>query len=182
MQIIRLNSFFKVIMGALSSLFLVGRFGRKTLHATTEIISSICLFVLGGYFYILDQDPETAANLGWLPLTCLIGFIASTAAGIAPLGWIVSNEVIPARLRGPGSSIAAFTSWTCAFIVTKTYLDIQRVLTTAGVFWIYASFCFIGFLFSAFILPETKGKTPEEIQSFFTSSSKRIKEDKSTQT
>jgi len=93
--------------------------------------------------------------------------MAAAGAGIAPLAWVVSSEVLPARLRGPGSSIAAFTSWISAFIVTKSYLDIQRSLTTAGVFWIYGGFCFLGFIFSAFILPETKGKTPDEIQAIF---------------
>jgi len=96
--------------------------------------------------------------------------MAAAGARIAPLAWIMSQEVfIPARLRGPGSSIAAFTSWISAFIVTKSYLDIQRSLTTAGVFWIYGGFFFLGFIFFAFILPETKGKTPDEIQAIFES-------------
>lgn len=154
-------------MSFASSMFLVRRFGRTTLHAATELFASFCMFVLGGYFYILENDPPAAAPLGWLPLTCLVGFIAAAAAGIAPLSWVVSSEVLPARFRGPGSSIVSFTSWLCAFIVTKTYLDIQRSLSTAGVFWIFGSFCLIGVFFSSFLLPETKGKTTEEIQSIF---------------
>lgn len=167
-----------MIMSFVSSMFLVRRFNRSTLHAATEIIASICMFVLGGYFYILDSDPATAANLSWLPLTCLVGFIGAVAAGVGPLSWVVSSEVLPARFRGPGSSIVSFTSWVSAFIVTKTYLDIQRSLSTAGVFWIFGCFCFIGVLFSSFLLPETKGKTTEEIQSFF--ETKKIEKSAST--
>ncbi len=153
----------------LAAIILIKRLKRRTLFLSSEALTSLSVFVLGGYFYILDNDPATAATLGWLPLIALIVFIASIAIGIGPLPWLVANEILPARFRGPGSSIAAFTNWMSAFTVTKTFVDVQSGLTNAGAFWIYGCFCVIGIIFGIFVLPETKGKTPDEIQEFFCS-------------
>ena len=152
-----------------AAILLIKRLNRRTLFLSSEALTALSVCVLGGYFYILDNDPATAATLGWLPLVALIVFIASIAIGIAPLPWLVANEILPARFRGPGSSIAAFSNWMSAFIVTKTFVNVQSSLSTAGAFWIYGCFCVIGILFGLFVLPETKGKTPDEIQEMFCS-------------
>ena len=149
------------------AMLLVQRLRRRTLFLSSAAFTSLSVFMLGGYFYILNNDPATAATLGWLPLVSLIVFIASVAVGISPLAWVVSNEILPARFRGPGSSFAAFTAWMSSFIVTKTFVNVQSSLTTAGAFWIYGCFGAIGILFGIFVLPETKGKTPDEIQAIF---------------
>lgn len=150
-------------------MFLVESLGRKPLFIASEFMTSLSVFVIGAYFYILNNDPATAATLGWLPLTALIFFIAFLSAGIQPLAWVVSNEVLPARFRGPGSSIAAFTNWLSMFIATKTFVNMQTSLTSAGTFWVYGCFCFLGIIFGLFIMPETKGKTAVEIQQLFES-------------
>lgn len=149
------------------TMILIDRIGRRALFASSEAVVCISLFVLGTYFYILGNDSVRAASLAWLPLTALIIFIASVSFGVVPLAWLVSNEVLPARYRSTGSSIAAFTNWLTAFIVTKTFVNMQANLTTAGTFWLYGAFCFTGVLFGFFIMPETKGKTLAEIQAFF---------------
>ena len=87
--------------------------------------------------------------------------------GLSPLSWLVSNEILPAKFKGPGSSIVAFTYWIAAFAVTKTFINLERAITTAGTFWFYGCICAIGVLFGIFIMPETKGKTPEQIQAHF---------------
>jgi len=123
------------------TMFLVESLGRKPLFIASEFMTSLSVFVIGAYFYILNNDPATAATLGWLPLTALLFFIAFLSAGIQPLAWVVSNEVLPARFRGPGSSIAAFTNWLSMFIATKTFVNMQISLTSAGTFWVYGCFC-----------------------------------------
>jgi hypothetical protein len=137
------------------------------LFLLSESLTCLSVVALGGYFYVLENDPATAQRFGWVPLTLLITFIAVFAAGVGPLPWLVAGEVMPAKFKGPGSSIVAFTNWITSFIVTKVFIDMQRSLTNAGTFWVFGSLCFVGILFGIFILPETKGKTPEQIQALF---------------
>lgn len=93
--------------------------------------------------------------------------MASVQLGVAPLAWLVSNEVLTGKLKGPGSSIAAFVNGLSTFAVTKSYVDLREALTTAGTFWFYGGFCVLGTLFGLFLMPETKGKTPEQIEAMF---------------
>ncbi|XP_046452128.1 facilitated trehalose transporter Tret1-2 homolog [Daphnia pulex] len=158
---------FVLLIAALSSSVLVERLGRKMLFLLSESLTCLSVVALGGYFYVLENDPATAQRFGWVPLTLLITFIAVFAAGVGPLPWLVAGEVMPAKFKGPGSSIVAFTNWITSFIVTKVFIDMQRSLTNAGTFWVFGSLCFVGILFGIFILPETKGKTPEQIQALF---------------
>jgi SP family facilitated glucose transporter-like MFS transporter 8 len=146
---------------------LVERLGRKLLFLVSNIMMCISMFALGTFFYIQANDPETAKSLGWLPLTSLILFIATFAIGAGPMPWLLTGEILPAKVKAPATSIATFTNWFLAFIVTKTFVDIQAGLTKAGSFWLFGGFCVLGVLFSIFALPETKDKTPEEIQAFF---------------
>ena len=122
---------------------------------------------LGAYFYILRNDPETAQFIAWLPLASLVLFIAGLAMGIGPLGWLISSEVLPAKIRGQGCAIAALSNFAYSFIITKTFIDLQRAVTPAGAFWFYGIVSFVGILFGWFILPETKDKTSDEINAIF---------------
>ncbi len=131
---------------------------------------SISLFALGAFFYVKENpssDPAVIDSLGWLPLFSLILFIAAFGIGAGPVPWLMSSEILPAKVKGPGVSIATFTNWFLAFLVTKTFASIQETLTSAGAFWLFGTCCIFGALFGLFILPETKGKSPEEIQSLF---------------
>lgn len=128
------------------------------------------LFALGAFFYIKENEVVDAVvleSLGWLPLTSLILFIAAFGIGAGPVSWLMSSEILPPKIKGPGISIATCTCWLLGFVVTKTFVNIQEVLSSAGAFWMFGSFCMLGTLFGLFILPETKGKTTEEIQALF---------------
>ncbi len=129
----------------------------------------VCMFALGTFFFIQDtyEDPTVAESLGWLPLTSLILFIAAFGIGAGPIPWLMFGEILPAKVKGPGASAASFTNWFLAFIITLTFVDIQNAITPAGAFWMFGGFLVLAVLFSIFILPETKGRTPEDIQRHF---------------
>lgn len=136
----------------------------------SELIMCLSLFGLGTFFYLKENssiDPAIVESLGWLPLVSLILFIAAFGIGAGPVPWLMAGELLPDKVKGPGVSIATFTNWGLAFVVTKTFVNIQDVLTSAGAFWMFGICCFIGSLFGLFVLPETKGKTQEEIQEIF---------------
>lgn len=154
----------------LISAFLVERLGRRTLFLISEIFACISMMALGSFFYIkyeTNPSPEQLASLGWLPLTSLILFIAAFGIGLGPMPWAMFGEILPAKVKAPGSSVASFTNWFLAFIVTLTFVDIQEAIGEAGSFWMFGGFCFLGVFFTIFVLPETKGKSPEQIAAFF---------------
>lgn len=130
------------------------------------------MFALGIFFYQIDPESSQAiTSLNWLPLTSMMVFFAAIGFGLGPLPWLVSSEVLPAKFRGPGSSIVAFSNFAGSFIVTKTFVDLQRLMTHAGVFWFYAGISFVGILFALFLMPETKDRTSDQIQAYFRPSS-----------
>ena len=63
------------------------------------------------HLYFRDVEPETGVQLGWLPLTSLVVFIAGFGIGLPLMPWLMSAEIVPARVKGPGTSIASFGSW-----------------------------------------------------------------------
>lgn len=154
-------------LGNLLGIILVTRLGRRPLLMMSHATSVISMGALGAYFHILRTDPATAEFLTWLPLASLVLFISGLAMGVGPLAWLVSSEVLPAKIRGHGGAIAALSNFGFSFIVTKTFVDLQRTITPAGVFWFYGITSFIGILFALFVLPETKDKTSDEIGALF---------------
>ncbi|MFZ0281591.1 MAG: MFS transporter, partial [Bacteroidales bacterium] len=74
------------------------------------------------------------------------------------------SEIFPNRVRGIAMSVATFALWTACFILTYTFPIINQLLKASGTFWLYGAICILGFLFIYKKLPETKGKTLEEIE------------------
>ena len=162
------------LIGNFLGAVVVSRLGRRPLFMISEAIACLSMCVLGFYFYLLANNPETAKPLAWLPLTSLIVFISGIGMGLGPLPWLISSEVLPAKIRGQGSSIAALANFGLSFIVTKTFIDIQRAVTPAGAFWFYGGFCLLGIFFALFLLPETKDKTSEQIEAFFVTPNRNV--------
>ena len=77
---------------------LVERLGRRTLFLLSMAIMGASMFALGAFFYIQENDPETAKTLGWLPLTSLIIFIGAFGIGAGPIPWLMFAEVLPAKV------------------------------------------------------------------------------------
>lgn len=152
---------------ALIAMIAVGRIGRRFLFLVSEGLCCFCLFMLGAYFYVYENNPTGAESIEWLCLLSVIIFVAAFAIGLGPLAWLITSEVLPSKFRGPGNTIANSVTWTIAFIITKTFVRTQESMGLSGPYWIFGCFSFLGFLFGLFVLPETKGRTPDEIQLYF---------------
>ena len=135
---------------------LVDRVGRRPLFLVSQVFTCLSVLVMGACFYVKSHDPGTSERIGWLPLTCLVFFISSYALGVGPLPWLVASEILPSKFRGLGVSIVSVVNWTSSFIVSKTFVNLQRTVTTAGTFWLFGAFCAAGVLFGLLILRETK--------------------------
>ena len=119
---------------------------------------ALILGLIGGSYY---------TGLGGVYLLVLtLSAIGVYALSLAPVVWVVLSEIFPNRIRGAAMSASVFALWTACFILTDTFtllIENERI-GEAGTFWIYAAICVLGFLFTLRFLPETKGKTLEEIE------------------
>jgi sugar porter (SP) family MFS transporter len=106
-----------------------------------------------------------AGGVTGLPMLLLVlAAIACYAMSLAPVTWVVISEIFPNRIRGAAMSVAVASLWVACFILTYTFPILNSRLGPAGTFWLYAGICLVGFLFVFARLPETKGKTLEQLE------------------
>jgi MFS family permease len=83
---------------------------------------------------------------------------------LAPITWVLISEIFPNRIRGAAISVAVSALWIACFILTYTFPILNGAIGTAKTFWVYAAICFAGFVFVWVKVPETKGKSLEQIE------------------
>ena len=94
--------------------------------------------------------------------------VALYAIGLAPLMWVVISEIFPNSIRGAAMSIASFVLWVSCYLLTFTFPILMEWCGGAGTFGLYAIICCTGAFFIFKYIPETKGKTLEEIEILIT--------------
>jgi len=101
---------------------------------------------------------------GSLILLFTLLYIAFFAMTLGPIVWVVIAEIFPTRIRGRAMAIATVALWLADFAVSLTFPVIADKLHESFAFWLYAGMCLINFVFIWAVLPETKGKSLEEIE------------------
>ncbi|XP_018601983.1 solute carrier family 2, facilitated glucose transporter member 8 isoform X1 [Scleropages formosus] len=173
---------FQVIFTALAAV-IMDRAGRKVLLVVSGVAMAVSTAVFGVYFRLSSPTPtnssglefgslepalkDTQLDLSWLALACMGLFIAGFAVGWGPTPWLVMSEIFPTPVRGLASAVCVLTNWSTAFLVTKTFQDLMNLLSSAGTFWLFSVLCALNIVFTVFCVPETKGKTLEQIQAHF---------------
>ena len=97
-------------------------------------------------------------------LLLVLAAIACYAMSLAPVTWVVIPEIFPNRVRGQAMSVAVMALWAACFILTYTFPILNKSLGASGTFWLYAVICAAGAIFIWIKLPETKGKSLEQIE------------------
>ena len=101
-----------------------------------------------------------------LPIVILVmAAIACYAMTLAPITWVLISEIFPNRIRGTAISIAVSALWIADFVLTQTFPALKAAVGTAGAFWLYAAICVSGFIFVLAAVPETSGKSLEQVES-----------------
>lgn len=137
---------------AIKHLFIVSAVGMTLFHG-----------ILGVYFYLLEHGHDVT-SLWWLPVVSLVGYIGLYAIGFGPLPWALMGEVFPSNVKPIASAVTTSLCWGLSFIVTRYFNSVSELLGTYFSFWLFAVFCIIAFLYSVFLVPNTKGKSLQEIQ------------------
>jgi sugar porter (SP) family MFS transporter len=134
----------------------VDRYGRRGLMLTGAAGLAIIYTFLGGLYYVHSR--------GVLMLVLVVAAIGCYAMSLAPVTWVLISEIFPNRIRGAAMSVAVTALWIASFILTYTFPLFNHALGAAKTFWIYAAICVAGFVFIKARVPETKGKTLEQIE------------------
>jgi sugar porter (SP) family MFS transporter len=138
------------------ALGVVDRKGRRFLLLTGAAgLAGIYLLLGAGYSLGIQGLPM---------LLVVLAAIGCYSMSLAPIVWVVIAEIFPNRIRGTAMSVATASLWLACFILTYTFPILNASLGPAGTFWAYAAICIAGYLFIHARLPETKGKTLEEIE------------------
>ncbi len=139
---------------------LIDRTGRRPLLLVSLVGMTLSLVALGLAF----RSPSTGGAVGWFAAVSLAVYIASFAVGLGPVFWLLISEIYPLSVRGVGMSLATVVNWVTNLLVALTFLTLIDRLGKPGTFWLYASISVIAVVFSILFIPETKGKSLEEIE------------------
>jgi len=134
----------------------VDRMGRRPLMIGGSIGLALVYSALGWCYF---------SQVTGLPVLLLVlAAIACYAMSLAPVTWVVISEIFPNRVRGQAMSVAIMALWAACFILTYTFPILNKHLGASGTFWLYAGICAAGAIFIWIKLPETKGKSLEQIE------------------
>ncbi|KAM8708634.1 hypothetical protein ACLKA7_015580 [Drosophila subpalustris] len=152
------------VVATLASTIVVDKLGRRLLLLASGIVMALSTTAIGVYFFLKDQDENSVANLGWLPVASLCIFIIMFSIGYGPVPWLMMGELFATDIKGFAGSIAGTTNWVLAFIITKTFKNLTEGLGSGPTFWLFSGLTVVGVFFVFFVVPETKGKSLNEIQ------------------
>ncbi|GAA4495984.1 sugar porter family MFS transporter [Hymenobacter ginsengisoli] len=142
--------------GTVVALFIIDRVGRKPL----------LLFASGGMALALGAlvvGLQLHAPAPWL-LGLIMGYVACFAVGLGPGVWVVITEIFPNAVRGRAASLATVALWVACTLISFTFLSLVKAAGLAGAFGLYALLSALTFVFVWRAVPETKGRTLEEIE------------------
>ncbi len=153
-----------VVIGLVNVIFtfvalaFVDRAGRRLLLIIGLAVQVVALAATGWMFH--------SGQGGMALLGAILLYIAAFAMALGPIPWILCSEIFPTRIRGRAMSVATFTIWSACYVVAQTFpmLNDAQAVGPARTFWLYGFFSLLGFFFVLAWVPETKGKTLEEIE------------------
>lgn len=156
-SVVGLVNFFTTLIAVL----IIDRVGRRPLLLWGLVGMFIALVIMGAIFAI---GPH---NAGYLILAALILYIISFAIGMGPVFWLMSSEIFPTRVRATGASVSTLFNWAGNLLISITFLSLVGRIGLPYTFWLYAILAIAAFIFCWYMVPETKGKTLEDIESFW---------------
>ncbi|KAL4637221.1 hypothetical protein ACB092_03G063900 [Castanea dentata] len=145
---------------------LIDKFGRRTLLMASAFGECLGCFLTGLSFVMQDHNWWKEVS----PILALIGvlvYLGSYSFGMGGIPWVIVSEIFPINVKGSAGTLCNFVSWSCSWVVSYTF-NFLFEWSSAGTFFIYSSICGFGVLFVAKLVPETKGRTLEEIHASMT--------------
>ncbi|KAL6656854.1 hypothetical protein ACP70R_004634 [Stipagrostis hirtigluma subsp. patula] len=152
----------------LVAVFLADRVGRRRLllcSASGMVVSLICL---GTGLTVVGKHP--GAKIPWAIALCIasiLGFVSSFSIGLGPITFVYTSEIFPLRVRALGYAVGIACNRVTSGVITMTFLSLAKAITIGGSFFLYAGICALAWVFYFTYLPETRGRTLEEMGKLF---------------
>lgn len=157
------NTFINIVVTGIANLvftfvaiYTVDRLGRRALMLLGAGGLAGIYLILGTCYYF-----EVS---GIFMVVLVVAAIACYAMTLGPVTWVLLSEIFPNKVRGVAVATGTFALWVASFILTYTFPFLNKALGTAGTFWIYTAICAAGLVFFLFRMPETKGKSLEQLE------------------
>ena len=178
-----------LIVFTLLSAVIVDKCGRRILLILGGFSMFVMMLLLGLYFDItvfgtplegqvtvFNHRTVPVSKISWLAVTCIITFISMYSLSWGPISWMLLGEFFSPKARGTAAAICNVVNWLATFLIMKFFPLMKDNLKDQGVFWFYAGSCLFSSFFTVFFVPETKGKTLEEIEDYFRNKSPKYNE------
>ncbi|CAG9854998.1 unnamed protein product [Phyllotreta striolata] len=157
----------ELVAVVISTFFIVDRFGKRLLMITSTAGCSLSVFLLGAFFYFKDFHVGIVENLDWLPITALASYNILFSIGLAFGPVLVLSELFPTNVKAKALAVADTFSVLVGTAVSKLFqITMDEFHTMSVPFLFFSVCCVIGLVFVVKYIPETKGKTLEEIQQY----------------
>ena len=148
------------LLFTLFALWLVDYAGRKTLILTGTTLQFLSFAFVGWLYH--------AHSSGLAVLILVMSFVAGHAFGNGVACWVIISEIYPTKVRGRGMSIATTALWLVGFLGNQSFPIMQKYLGLDGTFWLFSGGALLTIVLVAWLIPETKGRSLEEITKFWT--------------
>ncbi|XP_076293070.1 facilitated trehalose transporter Tret1 isoform X2 [Lasioglossum baleicum] len=172
-----------VILGAvrltstIAACILCRRCGRRPLTMVSSIGCGLSMVGLGGYLWLKDYWTQNDLPLvaTWFPILCIFAYTITCTLGFLVIPWVMIGEVYPIQVRGIIGGLTTMAAHSFIFTVVKTYPFLASAITRHGTFILYGCISLFGTIYFYLCLPETKGKTLQEIEDYFSGRNSDLK-------
>lgn len=147
----------------LIAIILIDRVGRKPLLYISTIGMTTCLFGVGITLLLMKEGSISIA----LAILFVCGNVAFFSVGIGPVCWVLTSEIFPLRLRAQASGLGAVGNRMCSGLIAMSFLSVSDAITVGGTFLIFSVISALSVAFVYKLVPETKGKSLEQIELLF---------------
>ncbi|CAD7076969.1 unnamed protein product [Hermetia illucens] len=158
------------------------RCGRRPLTFISGVGCGVSMLGLGIYLYFKykwdTSDPPITPTATWFPVACIFIFTIACTLGFLVVPWVMIGEIYPQKVRGIVGGLTTCSAHIFIFVVVKTYPFLAHALYRHGAFMLYGCISLVGMIFFYLCLPETKGRTLQEIEDYFSGRIKSLKKEK----
>lgn len=163
--------------------FSMDKAGRKILLFVSGGLMLASTFTMGMYVHFTSLPQGNSTNhtgdsltsstveptnyITLIPLFCIMLYIMGYAMGWGPITWLLMSEVLPLRARGVASGLCVLVSWATAFTMIESFIPVSEAFGLDVPFFFFAVICTVNLIFTGCCVPETKGRTLEQIESYF---------------
>ena len=157
------------VLATLIAIAFIDRLGRRPLLLAGLVGMGVSLATVGAAFFSMKAAIPGAGPTvaGAVTLVALVVFIISFAFSLGPVVWTVINEIFPGAVRGRAVAVATAVNWGAAFVVSEFFLTLVDAIGESWTFWLLAFFCVVGGIWIYRQVPETKGRSLEQIQALW---------------